>query len=48
MITVSISLPEKMVSRIDLERKHIARSRYTSRLLEKDYETQNHDRNNSA
>jgi hypothetical protein len=40
MITVSISLPEKLVNRIDIERKDIGRSKYVSRLLERAYETQ--------
>jgi hypothetical protein len=37
MYSVSITLPESIVTKIDSERKDISRSRYITRLLERAY-----------
>jgi metal-responsive CopG/Arc/MetJ family transcriptional regulator len=39
-VTVSLSLPESIISKVDSERSDVSRSRYIARLLEKAFSEQ--------
>ena len=42
MLNVSITIPEKVIEKIDKKRGDISRSKFVSRLLEKGLKEENH------
>jgi metal-responsive CopG/Arc/MetJ family transcriptional regulator len=42
MLTISLTIPEKVISTIDKKRGDVSRSRFVTKLLEKGLQEENH------